>query len=1410
MSGKTNPNMNKSVRSHISFLKDLEFSARSMKTQNEIESLYQIVKKQVENSTNGFDKDGSQSLIYYTIKLCETYFNCTNDILEANKSCYNNNGYDFDIFSAFKDIADIIAKNSPKQSGLFLKHLFNFVVKYVSAEVATSDFRKRRSLLFLFKENFYQLPYQQQKNIIESDQNLMCRLANLIFECGDYSMQEAILEMLIVSVEDEKRLSLFNKWFIKYPQIINKINVNYHRHFYKTWIRTLLVDVNNSEQFTKSSLSRVFSVPCTEAYADNHKLQKPLDHEYKEFWVDFSQSSADICIDYYGGDKANEWKKLVIEFVHWKCITNQREGKYWKLTIELRVKLEVCINSRIIEPYAITLYFKNSKSFNEVRSIFFGQFPYPYYGEVGADGQMLYSDSSPERTPELFISTSQCLDKASGLFNSPDQTSVNSLNEFSTPEQQPPEREVNAKKSHGIKRSTPVHPKHYINPRNKGSVINCNGSIEDISTPLSSNSAHNVHLSTNKSSNTHCMTENTEKVTNHIQNKIKDSSSVLPSKDIVSQDLHRANRVDNQLISFSDDHLSKNDSECSISSPSTQLSTASTVNEKILTNSVSSQTNSSLVDENNEITSTQNTVEKNFKHTSLLDHTSKINSQKKGINAGENSLKTIKNSNAKHIVKETKGSDKNNEKQAEKRISPRAHYKQVTKNNVSYKNNQKHNVKEAKQNEEKIVQNLGNVSAIELINETSDNKVKECKKKLNENQKESSRLLEAKTKQSSKNDTTKKSETNKKQDTKPSKEKESKKTSPINENLKRNNNQKKYSSNGKTVNEPESDNKNENKSKIDLKSTVKTPNGSQEKVDVLRKSTKTEQKQGGKIIVGNENKIKSFKSVGKSEKVKLTSPKTVDKDYPNSSTNDSGICTDKALSPMLSSFTDDDSSGKGKFSNGKTTILNTIFKGINRKRSSEMMTNVTEDSSPKKLRKLSSENINKSKNSPKLSNNTQMKNNKSNIEKDNDEGGNIELSQNGSDDLFSTPVINLPTKTYSKSNKKSYTKRDYKNDETFDKIKNSSVNNNGAFINGSGLKKKLFSSSENDSIIKSSMQDENKAKVTKTTSHKGGGNDDYEDDDDKFIPHEAYYYDEDRDYCDCSQCVRFNRKTRSYKRIWCRNKNRYLRKLPKKDYKEIETSDDGGSVSGKRSTSPTDVIASTSTGSPCLFDLTPEKLTASGNFSKSAPIWASTPNISADFNPLKINKTASPFTTPKAIPSTAVSQGFNRESHKEEMMLNQQKLSKFTSEMSQLAMDCMNTDLKNKLGLSKQKEQSTFYEETLNSAKNVLSSRIATPLRSQRTLLEQSQSYISMIMKSVEFIKHLADLQTNNTGIIENALVQPITDSEMDEFEKQLELDNYRIVYKPEDALDEAAENYNQRLTNLINKYLQKQSNIGN
>ncbi|XP_070556715.1 synaptonemal complex protein 2-like [Ptychodera flava] len=140
---------------------------------------------------------------------------------------------------------------------------------------------------------------------------LMTCLAKLLYTAGDFEMQVSIIETLFRTTVKKNRALFAKKWFHGSTET-NEFAAIREKQF-ETDCRNFLNMLNSS----MGDKQRVYSLPCISAILGNTQLQKPVDENLSEFWVDFNIESQSMTMFVSGNpddpvESSDMWETIAI------------------------------------------------------------------------------------------------------------------------------------------------------------------------------------------------------------------------------------------------------------------------------------------------------------------------------------------------------------------------------------------------------------------------------------------------------------------------------------------------------------------------------------------------------------------------------------------------------------------------------------------------------------------------------------------------------------------------------------------------------------------------------------------------------------------------------------------------------------------------------------------------------------------------------------------------------------------------------------------------------------------------------------------------------------------------------------------------------------------------------------------
>ncbi|XP_014271612.1 homeobox-like protein HDP1 isoform X2 [Halyomorpha halys] len=235
------------------------------------------------------------------------------------------------------------------------------------------DFPVRKEIFLLFKPIIVKSDTRQRKNIMNSNEFFLSKMAAMVLNCGDFETQEAIVEVLMrFSYSSKQKLNKILFWFREYPAVLTATKLLDYKSF-DISCRKFLNSVNRNIN------SNVVTLSCFEACANEIKLQKPRSEEYEELWVDFSLNTGIIHIVCDSG--ANAWLRLFIDHKNVKNSSfssrflkkNDTDLKGKQILLELISPLEIEHHLKEALILTVTLVFVESSELDNLQENFFNK-----------------------------------------------------------------------------------------------------------------------------------------------------------------------------------------------------------------------------------------------------------------------------------------------------------------------------------------------------------------------------------------------------------------------------------------------------------------------------------------------------------------------------------------------------------------------------------------------------------------------------------------------------------------------------------------------------------------------------------------------------------------------------------------------------------------------------------------------------------------------------------------------------------------------------------------------------------------------------------------------------------------------------------------------------------------------------
>ncbi|XP_076019485.1 synaptonemal complex protein 2 [Genypterus blacodes] len=246
---------------------------------------------------------------------------------------------------------------------------------------------------------------KKQRKILTSQEasDVMIKLANHIFEGGDYDLQVTLVEALCRIASSTQRKELSKRWF-SMDYVANGF-AKIRDYEFETDCRKFLNMVNGMQ-----TDRRVYSYPCMEVYLDNHMLLKPSDDKLEEFWIDFNVGSRSTSFYFSLADtEDSQWETI--------CIT-ENEVQSYTVTEEdkmqvFNLKLSEVVIIGVVEGSNLTIYFSSCLDIlRAVHSVYGHGKNTRFVGKkrtsvVKTTIQIVMDENSQSVVPESQISASQ-------------------------------------------------------------------------------------------------------------------------------------------------------------------------------------------------------------------------------------------------------------------------------------------------------------------------------------------------------------------------------------------------------------------------------------------------------------------------------------------------------------------------------------------------------------------------------------------------------------------------------------------------------------------------------------------------------------------------------------------------------------------------------------------------------------------------------------------------------------------------------------------------------------------------------------------------------------------------------------------------------------------------------------------
>ncbi|CAH1400338.1 unnamed protein product [Nezara viridula] len=287
------------------------------------------------------------------------------------------------------------------------------------------DFLVRKEIFLLFKPIIVKSDTRQRKNIMNSNEFFLSKMAAMVLNCGDFETQEVIIEVLMrFSYSSKQKLNKILSWFRDYPAVLTATKLLDYKSFDLS-CRKFLNSVNRSIN------SNVVTLSCFEAYANEIKLQKLRLGGYDELWVDFSLKTGIIHIVCDSG--ANAWLRLFIDsknvrnsfFSSRLLKKNDTEIKGKQILLELISPLEIEHHLKEALIVTITLIFVESSELDNLQTNFFNKW-YHHLNKIEKKNQFM---AVKEAFQENFHHRCKQKDK---FFNGTSVSSLSTIHSCST------------------------------------------------------------------------------------------------------------------------------------------------------------------------------------------------------------------------------------------------------------------------------------------------------------------------------------------------------------------------------------------------------------------------------------------------------------------------------------------------------------------------------------------------------------------------------------------------------------------------------------------------------------------------------------------------------------------------------------------------------------------------------------------------------------------------------------------------------------------------------------------------------------------------------------------------------------------------------------------------------------------